>query len=154
MVGYDEDVVFLVILDGSAFSCQVPLVIGTCTLGQIINIIKESEFDQLATPWAMIQLAQLLSWCGGVEEPSHEGASGEQVSAHMEMDEVVELNDSVHVGPFQMKILKGKVTELPMGDTHVMVMPLRSSEVKKGKMHLLPLVLQVLHAYTTLEAGN
>ena len=45
VAGYDEDVVFLVVPDESAFSRRVPLVIGTCTLGHIINVIKESELD-------------------------------------------------------------------------------------------------------------
>ena len=61
VVGYDEDVVFLVIPDESAFSSRVPLVIGTCMLGCIINIIKESELDQISTPWATVCLAQMLS---------------------------------------------------------------------------------------------
>ena len=33
VAGYNEDVVFLVVLDGSAFGKRVPLVIGTCTAG-------------------------------------------------------------------------------------------------------------------------
>ena len=57
VAGYDEDVVFLVVPDGLAFSRRVPLVIGTCTLGRIINVIKESELDQISTPWAMVCLA-------------------------------------------------------------------------------------------------
>ena len=32
VAGYDEDVVFLVVHDGSAFGKRVPLVIGICTL--------------------------------------------------------------------------------------------------------------------------
>ena len=49
--GYDEDVVFLVVPDESEFSCRVPLVIGTCTIGRIINVIWESEIDCLSMPW-------------------------------------------------------------------------------------------------------
>ena len=45
VAGYDEDVVFLVVPDGLPFSRRVPLVIGICTLGRIINVIKESELD-------------------------------------------------------------------------------------------------------------
>ena len=45
VAGYDEDVVFLVVLDESAFGKRVPIVIGTCTLVQVINVIKESEMD-------------------------------------------------------------------------------------------------------------
>ena len=45
IAGYDEDVVFLVVPDESEFSRHVSLVIGMCTLGRIVNVIKESELD-------------------------------------------------------------------------------------------------------------
>ena len=61
VAGYDEDMVFLVVPDGSAFGKRVPLVIGTCTLAQVINVIKESEMDQISTPWVTVRLVQLLS---------------------------------------------------------------------------------------------
>ena len=60
ITGYDEDV-FLVVPDESEFSRRVPLVIGTCTIGRIINVIRESEINCLSTPWAMVWMAQLLS---------------------------------------------------------------------------------------------
>ena len=50
ITGCDEDIVFLVIPDESKFGHRVPLVIGTCTIGQIINIIWESEIDHLSMP--------------------------------------------------------------------------------------------------------
>ena len=43
VAGYDEDVVFLVVLDGSDFGKRVPIVIGTCTLTRVINVIKETR---------------------------------------------------------------------------------------------------------------
>ena len=61
VTGYDEDVVFLVVLDESAFSKRVPLVIGMCTLARVINVIKESEMDKISTPWVTVRLVQLLS---------------------------------------------------------------------------------------------
>ena len=61
ITGYDEDVVFLVVPDESEFGHRVPLVIGTCTIGRIINVIWESEIDHLSMPWAMAQMTQLLS---------------------------------------------------------------------------------------------
>ena len=45
VAGYDKDVVFLVVPDGSNFSKWVPIMIGMCTLGRVINVIKESEMD-------------------------------------------------------------------------------------------------------------
>ena len=52
IAGYDEDVVFLVVPDKSEFGCRVPLVIGTYTIGRIINVIRESEIDHLSMPWS------------------------------------------------------------------------------------------------------
>ena len=133
VAGYDEDVVFLVIPNQSAFSRWVPLILGTCTLGRIINIIKESELHQLATPWATIHLAQLLSRRGGVEDTLQKGAVGSWEDDSMEeINVVVELKDSVHVGPFQMEILKGKVKELPIHNAHVIITPMRYSGIKNG----------------------
>ena len=152
---YDEYVVFLVIPDQSTFSRWVPIMLGTCTLGRIINSIKEIELDQLVMPWATIRLAQLLSQRGWVEDTSQEGTVGGQEDDNVEeINVVVGLKDSVYVGPFQMEILKGKVKEPPTCDAHVIITPVRYSEVKKGQAHLLPLGLQVLHAYFTLTVGN
>ena len=39
ITGYDEDAVFLVVPDESEFGQRVPLVVGTCTIGRIINVI-------------------------------------------------------------------------------------------------------------------
>ena len=39
IAGYDEDMVFLVVSDESDFGQRVPLVVGTCTISRMINII-------------------------------------------------------------------------------------------------------------------
>ena len=49
IVGYDKDVVFLMVPNKSEFDHRVPLVIGTCMIGRITNIIWESEIDHLYT---------------------------------------------------------------------------------------------------------
>ena len=41
-----------------------------------------------------------------------------------------------------------------MHDTHVMVAPIRHAEVENGRACQLPPGLQVLHAYTKLNAGS
>ena len=71
-----------------------------------------------------------------------------------ELNAVVELRDSVCVGPFQMEILKGRLSTSPTHDAHVMIAPLRCSEVESGRACLLPLGLHILHAYTTIVAGK
>ena len=61
ITGYDEDAVFLVVPDESEFGWRVPLVVGTCTISRIINVIRKSEIDHLSTLWATARLVHLLS---------------------------------------------------------------------------------------------
>ena len=61
IAGYDEDAVFLVVPDESNFGWRVPLIVGTCTIGRMINVIRESEIDSLPTPWSTTRVVQLLS---------------------------------------------------------------------------------------------
>ena len=94
IAGYDENVVFLVVTDESEFGWRVPLVIATCTIGRIINIILESEIDCLSTPWATARMAQLLSCqkstavlaLGSVETQSEGATWGPQ---EVDVDELV-----------------------------------------------------------------
>ena len=56
IAGYDEDVVFLVVPDKSDFGRRVPLVMETCTISRLINVIHESKIDSLTTPWSTTRL--------------------------------------------------------------------------------------------------
>ena len=53
--GYDEDEIALVILDLSNFVAQIPVILGTPTISQVVNMMKEAEVDALAMPWANAQ---------------------------------------------------------------------------------------------------
>ena len=66
--------VFLVVPDESVFGRRVPLVIRTCTIGRIINVIWESEMDRLSTLWATARMAQLLFCRRSVAVPPLGGA--------------------------------------------------------------------------------
>ena len=60
--------------------------------------MKESELDQISTPWAMVCLAQLLSqWVMTAEPPRTEVSGGQDAPATDEMDEIIEMKDNVHV---------------------------------------------------------
>ena len=158
ITGYDKDVVFLMVPDESEFGQRVPLVIGTCTIGWIINVIQESEIDCLSTPWATARMVQLLScWKSTAvlapesAETQSEGASrGPQ---EVDMDELVTVRESVHLGPFQTEIIEGWVKPL-LGDmAHVMVTLLKVGEGQPRDSRPLPLGLHVLHAYTHLKTA-
>ena len=59
--GYREDQVFLVVPDTSTFGSCVPIILGTSTIRRVINIIKESEMDELSTLWSATKLVTQLS---------------------------------------------------------------------------------------------
>ena len=56
-----------------------------------------------------------------------------------EVDAVVEMRGSTHVGPFQTEILEGKISQAPAHDTHVMVTPLGCTELKRAGYTTYPL---------------
>ena len=151
ITGYDEDVVFLMVPDESEFGRRVPLVIGTCMIGQIINIIQESEIDCLSMPWATVRMAQLLSCQKSTAVLTLESAETQTKGAsrgpqEVDVDELVTVRESVHLGPFQTEIIEGQVKPL-LGDTaHIMVTLLKVGEGQPRDSRPLPLGLHVLHA--------
>ena len=48
--GYDEDQIALIVWDLSKFLAQVPMILGTPTIGCIMNVVRLNEKDALATP--------------------------------------------------------------------------------------------------------
>ena len=55
VAGYDEDAVFLVVPDESNIGQRVPLVVGTCTINRLINVLCESEIDSLTMLWSTMR---------------------------------------------------------------------------------------------------
>ena len=64
-------------------------------------------------PWATVCLVQLLSRCIVRGETQEEGAEGTDASEEKEVDTIVEMKSSSHVGPFQMEILEGRHLKHP-----------------------------------------
>ena len=160
IAGYDEDAFFLIVPDGSDFSKQVPLVIGTCTLGHVVNVIKESELDMLSPPWAVVHASRLLSVRQGTvtsdDESSGDVANPEPSASapEPETDVPVYVRESVRVGAFQMQILECKVDPLQEKSAKVMVIPVRSGDPQGAKIKLLPPGLQVLYVFTVRKRGS
>ena len=61
VLGYDKDQIALIIPDHSNFAIRVPLILGTPTIGQVVNMMRETEMDALAMPWANARAAHLLA---------------------------------------------------------------------------------------------
>ena len=70
------------------------------------------------------------------------------------MDELVTVRESVHLGPFQTKIIEGQVKPL-LGDTaHIMVTLLKVGEGQPMDSRPLSPGLHVLHAYMCLKNSS
>ena len=144
------------------FTQCVPIVTGTCTLGRIVNVIKESEMDRLSTPWAMVRASCFLSRWGTVAEdpgtagdcPTEEGATALESPTGQNLDQPVFMKENVRLGLFQTKILECKVKLLIGESAQVMVMPLKVGESQPGGVWPLPPRLHVLHAFTRLKMSN
>ena len=61
VAGYDKDQVALVVPDSTGFGSQVLVTLGTPTINQIINVIKESEADEFSVSLTGSRIAQLLA---------------------------------------------------------------------------------------------
>ena len=59
--GYNEDQIALVILDFSKFATRVPIILGTPTIAQAINVMRGEEMDALAMPWVNARPAHLFA---------------------------------------------------------------------------------------------
>ena len=59
--GYDKDQIALIIPDHSNFATRVPIILGTPTIGRVVNMMREAEMDALAMPWANARAAHLLA---------------------------------------------------------------------------------------------
>ena len=57
---YDEDQVVLIAQSSAEFAHRVLIILGTPTTDWAIATLKESEIDQVATPWACIMKSTLL----------------------------------------------------------------------------------------------
>ena len=93
----------------------------TCTISKLINVIHESKIDSLATPWSTMRVAQLLSYWLGMVVPASEGAETPEEGAsggspEGSIDELVMVQESVRLGPFQTKIIEEWVKPL-LGST-------------------------------------
>ena len=58
---YDKDQIALVIPDLSNFVAQIPVILGTPTISQVGNMMKEVVVDVLAMTWTNARVAHLLS---------------------------------------------------------------------------------------------
>ena len=145
--GYDEDQIALIIPDLSHFAKRVPVILGTPTIGQVVNVMKEAEMDTLATMWPNPRVAHLLAVHrmvpAEVEDDRKDGYDTSQEGFVMHTQKVETL------GPFSSHVIPVKMMEAYLGECLNVMM--QSLHVQDGA---LPPGLTVQNTYTELRKGS
>ena len=145
--GYDEDQIALIIPDFSNFATRLPIILGTPTIGRVVNMMREVEMDALAMPWANARAAHLLAvrrmMPVEVEKDQEEGYDTDKDSPLMytKKAEILE--------PFSSHVIPVKTTKAHLGE-HLNVM-VQALYAKDGT---LPPGLTMQNTYTELRKGS
>ena len=145
--GYDKDQIALVILDFSNFATRVPVILGTPTIGRVVNVMREVEMDALAMPWANARAAQLLA----VQRmtPMEVGDSQEERYDTDDDNPLMYTQKAEPLEPFSSHIIPMKTVKAYSGECiNVMVQALCTQDGT-----LLP-GLTVQKTYTELRKGG
>ena len=145
--GYDKDQIALIILDHSNFAIRLPVILGICTIGWVVNVMREAEMDTLAMPWANTRAAHLLAIRRmtpvEVGNDQERGYDTDQDSPLMYTQKVETLE------PFSSHVIPVKMVEAYLGEhLNVMVQALHAQD------GTLPPGLTMQNMYTELRKGS
>ena len=145
--GYDEDQIALIIPDHSNFATRVPIILGTPTIGRVVNVMREVEMDALAMPWANARAAHLLAVRRMV--PVEVGNDQEE-ECNINKDTLLMYTQKAEtLEPFSSHAVPVKTTKAYLGEClNVMVQTLY---VQDGT---LPPGLTIQNTYTELRKGS
>ena len=147
--GYDEDQVALVKPDCTGFGSQVLVTLGTPTINQIINMIKESKINELSVSLNGSRIAQLLAcWQAGLWIQRE--AVANQTVDPTNLSEAVKMTKKEGVDAFLSKVIHvGMKTLLQGNNMHVL-----TQYLKGGDGPHLPHGLSIVNTYTKVISGN
>ena len=145
--GYDEDQIALIILDFSNFATRVPIILGTHTIGRVVNVMRESEMDAPAPPWVNARTAHLLAVRSmtpvevGNDQEEEYDTNKDSLLMYTQKAETLE--------PFSSHVIPLKTTKAYLGEClNVMVQALYTQD------RTLPPGLTVQNMYTELRKGS
>ena len=145
--GYDEDQIALVIPDFSNFATRVPVILGTPTIGQVVNVMREAEMDALATLWANARAAHLLAVQRMI--PVEVGNGQEEGYDTEEDSPLMYTQKAETLEPFSSHVILMKTVRVYLGECiNIMVQALHAQDGT-----LLP-GLTMQNTYTELRKGS
>ena len=145
--GYYEDQVALVMDDPGMIEC--PVILGTSTLYQVMEVIKESEISKLAIPWSSSRISWLMRDVMAKLGQVVVNDMANKPIMLLDIDEIVRVASKCTVPPFGYKVIHGKVN-LVLHECRLNVMTHRLEKRSPS----LPLGIYVQTAYSTLTNGS
>ena len=147
--GYGEYQVALVVPDPTNIGSQGPVNLGTLTINQIINLIKESEIDELSVSLRGLRISHLLA-CHQAELSVRSEAAANQTMCPTDLNEVVQMMKSEGIGPFSSEIIHTQTKTMFLGSNmHVMMQTL-----EEGERPHLPHGLNIMNTYTKMTTES
>ena len=145
--GYDEDEVALVILDFSSFAARILVILGTPTINRVVNVMKETEVDTLATTWANARVAHLLSMHRAM--PMEVGDNLKEKSNPNDYDQLMYTQKAETIDPFSSHVVWVKAKQEYKGECiNIMMQALWTEDGS------LPQGLVTQNTYTELRKGS
>ena len=145
--GYNEDQIAIIMDDPGLKDC--PVILGTPTIFQVMEVIKESEISKLAIPWASLRVSWLMRGMHArMSQLAVDDVANKSV-ALLSVVEVVRVSHKCKVPPFSHKVIHGSVGLVLQGySMNVMTHGLekRSPPLRLG--------VDVQSAYATLATGS
>ena len=126
---------------------QIPAILGTPTIGHIVNVMKEREIDALVMPWANARVVHLLSICRAaatmVDDKTAESAN------LIGYNEVVFMRNTETIGAFSSHVIPVKAEKAYTGECiNIMTQVLQTEDGS------LPQGLTIQNVYTELQKGS
>ena len=131
--GYDEDQITLVILDMTAFGSRVLATLGTPTINQIVNVIKDSEIDELSVSLNGSRISCLLAG-HQVELSLKNNITARSIPDLTNINEAVKMMKQEEIEAFSSQIVHGHTKTVLQGNG--MYVMTQASE--KGEEPCLP----------------
>ena len=145
--GYNEDQIAIVMDDPGMKDC--PVILGTPTIFQVMEVIKESEISKLAVSWASSRVSWLMRGVHArMSQLTVDDVTNKSV-APLSVDKVVRMSHKCKIPPFSHKVIHSSVGLVLQGYR----MNVMTHGLEK-RSPLLPLGVDVQSAYATLAAGS
>ena len=154
MPHYNEHQVLFVLDDPSAFSARIPVILGTPTINQVVQTMKETEMHNTPTEWQMARVT--YEWVQGFQ--FCRASLGKRLKFltntaedPLDLDEKVLLTDKCTIPGFQSAVTHGHTQRTMMMGNQLNVMTQAPYPEDKAD---LPNALYVMRTYTELKDGS